>query len=87
MLDEKKKGDDSDDEGNDLPDVGIQAPNVTQKSQQASACDHNGVTTRKCQNCPLRENPQGRITGIERKFAPLELLDDIAEGNLTVAPR
>jgi hypothetical protein len=40
MLDEKKKGDDSDDEGNDLPDVGIQAPYVTQKSQQASACDH-----------------------------------------------
>jgi hypothetical protein len=40
MLDEKKKGNDSDDDGNDLPDVRIQAPYVTQKSQQASACDH-----------------------------------------------
>jgi hypothetical protein len=40
MLDEKHKGDDSDDDGNDLPDVGIQAPYVTQKSQQESACNH-----------------------------------------------
>ena len=36
----KKKGDDSDDEGNDLPDAEIEAPYVTQKSQQASARDH-----------------------------------------------
>ena len=38
--DEKQKSDDSDDEGNDLPDVGIQAPYVTQKGEQPSACDH-----------------------------------------------
>ena len=41
MLDEKQESDDSDDEGNDLPDVGIQAPYVTQKGQQPSPCDHN----------------------------------------------
>ena len=28
MLDEKQNTDDSDDEGNDLPEVGIQAPYV-----------------------------------------------------------
>ena len=32
----RQKSDDSDDDGDDLPDVGIQAPNVTQKSQQPS---------------------------------------------------
>ena len=32
MLEEKHKGDDSDNDGNDLPDVGIPAPDVTQKS-------------------------------------------------------
>ena len=40
MLDEKKRGNDSDDDGNHLPYVGIQASYVTQKSQQPSACDH-----------------------------------------------
>jgi hypothetical protein len=30
MPDEKQKSDAGDDEGNDLPDVGIQAPYVTQ---------------------------------------------------------
>jgi hypothetical protein len=41
MPDEKQKSDNCDDKGNDLPDVGIQAPYVTQKRQQPSACDHN----------------------------------------------
>jgi hypothetical protein len=40
VLHEKQKTDDSDDEGNDLPGVGIQTPYVAQKGQQPSACDH-----------------------------------------------
>jgi hypothetical protein len=40
MPDKKQKSDDSDDEGDDLPDVGIQAPYVAQKGKQSSACDH-----------------------------------------------
>ena len=40
MSDEKQKSDDSDDQGNYLPDVGIQAPYLTQNGQQPSACDH-----------------------------------------------
>jgi hypothetical protein len=32
MLDEKQKGNDSDDDGDNLSDVGIQAPYVTQES-------------------------------------------------------
>ena len=33
---------------------------------------HLGVRTRKCQNCPVRENPNGTILGVEREFAALE---------------
>jgi hypothetical protein len=33
MLDEKQKSYESDGEGNDLPDVGIQTPYMTQKGQ------------------------------------------------------
>ena len=40
MLEEKQKGDNSDDDCNDLPDVGIQAPYVTHKSQQPRARSH-----------------------------------------------
>jgi len=36
MLVEKQKTDQSDDDGDDLADVGIQVTNVTQKSQQPS---------------------------------------------------
>ena len=45
-----------------------------------------GVTTRKCQNCPVRENPKGTILSVAREFAPLERLEDTAEGHLVVAP-
>jgi hypothetical protein len=45
-----------------------------------------GVRTRKCQNCPVRENPKGTILGVEREFAPLERLEDTAEGHLVLAP-
>ena len=45
-----------------------------------------GVTTRKCENCPVRENPKGTILGVEREFALLERLEDTAEGHLVVAP-
>jgi hypothetical protein len=30
------------------------------------------VTTRKCQNCPVRENQTWTILGLEREFAPIE---------------
>ena len=40
MLDEKRKSEDCNDEGNDLPDVGIQAPYLTQNGEQPNACDH-----------------------------------------------
>jgi hypothetical protein len=45
-----------------------------------------GVTTRKCQNCPVRENPKGTILGLAREFAPLKRLEDTADGHLVVAP-
>jgi hypothetical protein len=38
------------------------------------------VTTRKCQNCPVRENLNWTIYGVEREFAPIERLEDTAEG-------
>ena len=41
---------------------------------------HFGVTTRKCQNCPARENPNWTILGVEREFAPIERLEDTAKG-------
>jgi hypothetical protein len=48
---------------------------------------HLGVRTRKCQNCPVRENPNGTLLGVEREVAPLERLEDTAKGHLVVAPR
>jgi len=38
------------------------------------------VTTRKCQNCPARENPNSTILGVEREFASIERLEDTAKG-------
>ncbi|MGB7839036.1 MAG: hypothetical protein WBL40_13095 [Terrimicrobiaceae bacterium] len=40
MLAEKQKSEDRDNDRNDLPDVGIQAPHVAQKGKQPNACDH-----------------------------------------------
>jgi hypothetical protein len=39
-----------------------------------------GVTTRKCQNCPVRENQTWTILGLEREIAPLERVKDAAGG-------
>jgi hypothetical protein len=46
-----------------------------------------GVTTRKCQNCPVRENQTWTILGLEREIAPLERVKDAAGGHLVVVPR
>ena len=42
--------------------------------------DEIGVTTRKCQNCPVRENQTWTILGLEREIAPLERVKDAAGG-------
>src|SRR5271166_2416482 len=39
-----------------------------------------GVTTRKCQNCPVRESPTWTILGVEREFASIERAENTAEG-------
>jgi hypothetical protein len=38
-----------------------------------------GVTTRKCQNCPVRENGNWKILGVERELVPIEWPEDTAE--------
>jgi hypothetical protein len=35
-----------------------------------------GVTTRKCQNCPVRESRTWTISGVEREFASIERVED-----------
>jgi len=40
--------------------------------------DQVGVTTRKCQNCPVRENQTWTILGLEREIAPIERVKDTA---------
>ena len=42
--------------------------------------DEIGVTTRKCQNCPVRENQTWTILGLEREIAPIERVKDTAGG-------
>jgi hypothetical protein len=39
-----------------------------------------GVTTRKCQNCPVRESQTWTILGVEREFGSIERVEDTAEG-------
>jgi hypothetical protein len=39
-----------------------------------------GVATRKCQNCPVRENQTRTILGLEREIAPIERVKDTAGG-------
>jgi hypothetical protein len=39
-----------------------------------------GVTTRKCQNCPVRENQIWTNVGVQRELAPIERVEDAAEG-------
>ena len=36
--------------------------------------------TRKCQNCPVRENQNWTILGVKREFAPNERVEDTADG-------
>jgi hypothetical protein len=43
-------------------------------------CRHMGVTTRKCQNCPVRENQTWTILGLEREIAPIDRVKDTAGG-------
>jgi hypothetical protein len=37
------------------------------------------ATTRECQNCPVRENGNWKILGVEREFVPIEGREDTAE--------
>jgi hypothetical protein len=52
----------------------------TQSPRLNCKSDHLGVTTRKCQNCPVRENQIWTILCVERKFAAIERVEEIAEG-------
>jgi len=52
---------------------------VPRKSGFSAVLFYNGVTTRKCQNCPVRENQIWTILGVDREFAPIERVEDTAE--------
>jgi hypothetical protein len=39
-----------------------------------------GVTTRKCQNCPVRESQTWTLLGVEREFGSIERVEDTEEG-------
>ena len=56
MVAEKQKTEESDDDGNDLPDVEIQAPQVAQTGKQPNACDHK----KRSPNALLRRNRMER---------------------------
>jgi hypothetical protein len=60
-----------------MSEIGCYNAHVPGKPRGDRSCE--GVTTRKCQNCPVRENANWKILGVEREFAPIERPEDTAE--------